>query len=337
VLIAWLLLPVLLQLRHSRPLQMHYFIPLYPVPFIVMALAVDASIRWMKTHRMQLVMSIAGATVLALIVGWQVFTTYRFTQFIQQYDTSAGGFGPPIRSGLEVTALARSAIHNNTTRDVIVVVPGGDPNVNESATVMDVLLAAVPHRFADANAGIILREDAAQYIFAPGTQRALDALLQNVDATKIVTHEVKLREGSDARYLYVSAPGLKLAPLTEAPAQWANGVGLLGYRMSLSDAITVETVARVFREASAGMNYHWFNHIYQGDQKITQQDGGGIHPSNWRSNDILLQWFDVALPANSQPDRIRVGTYEYPDIKPVMVLDAAGNPISDGVDLAVPR
>jgi len=236
-----------------------------------------------------------------------------------------------------VTALARSAIQNNAAHDVIVVTPGGDPNVNEPATVMDVLLADVPHRFADANAGIILREDAAQYIFAPGTQRALDALMQNVDATRVVTREVKLREGSDARYLYVSAPALKLAPLTSAPAQWANGVGLLGYRMTPGKAITVETLARVFTQASAGADYHWFNHVYQGDQKIAQQDGGGIHPRNWRSNDILMQWFDIPVPANAQPDRIRVGTYGYPDFKPVMVLDAAGNPAGDGVDLAVPR
>jgi 4-amino-4-deoxy-L-arabinose transferase-like glycosyltransferase len=337
VLLAWLLLPVLLQLRHTRPLQMHYFIPLQPVTFIVMALAVDASIQWMKTRRMQMVMGIAGATVLVLIVGWQMFTTYRFTQFVQQYDTTAGGFGPPIRSGLDVAALARSAIQNNTTNDVIVVTPGGDPNVNEPATVMDVLLADVPHRFADANAGVILREDTTQYIFAPGTQRALDALLQNVDASQVVSREIKLREGSDLVYTHVLAPKLKLAPLSEAPAQWANGVGLLGYRMSLKDGITVETLARVFREAPAGMNYHWFNHAYRGDEKIAQQDGGGVHPRNWRAGDILMQWFDIALPAHAQPDRVRVGIYEYPNINPVLVVDAAGNPVGDGVDLAVPR
>ena len=337
VLLAWLLLPVLLQLRPSRPLQMHYFIPLQPVTYLVMALAVDVSIRWMNTRRMQVAMRIAGATVIALIAGWQVFTTLRFTQFVQQYDTTAGGFGPPIRSGLDVAALARSAIQNKVASDVIVVAPGGDPNVNEPATVMDVLLADVPHRFADANAGLILREDAAQYIFAPGTQRALAALLQNVDASQVVTRAIKLREGSDQVYTHVIAPRLKLAPLQAAPAQWANGVGLLGYRMPAGNGFTVETLLRVFREAQAGENYHWFNHAYGGDQKIAQQDGGGIHPLNWRTGDILMQWFDLALPANVQPDRIRVGTYEYPDIVPVMVVDAAGNPVADGVDLAVSR
>jgi 4-amino-4-deoxy-L-arabinose transferase-like glycosyltransferase len=337
VLLAWLLLPVLLQMRSSRPLQMHYFIPLQPVTFVVMALAVDASIRWMNTRRMQVAMRIAGATVIALIAGWQVFTTLRFTQFVQQYDTTAGGFGPPIRSGLDVAALARNAIENNAASDVIVVTPGGDPNVNELATVMDVLLADVSHRFADANAGIILREDGAQYIFAPGTQRALNALLQNVDAAQVVTRTVKLREGSDLVYTHVLAPRLSLAPVQEAPAQWANGVGLLGYRLPAGHGFTVETLSRVFREAQAGENSHWFNHVYQGDQKIAQQDGGGIHPRNWRVGDILMQWFDLTLPANAQPDRVRVGIYTYPDMAPVMVVDPARNPTADGVDLAVPR
>jgi hypothetical protein len=85
------------------------------------------------------------------------------------------------------------------------------------------------------------------------------------------------------------------------------------------------------------MNYHWFNHAYRGDEKIAQQDGGGVHPRNWRAGDILMQWFDIALPAHAQPDRVRVGIYEYPNINPVLVVDAAGNPVGDGVDLAVPR
>lgn len=335
VLLAWLLLPVLLQVRHSRPLQIHYFTPLYPVPFIVMALAVDAWIRWMKTRRMKLVMSIAGATVIALIACWQLFTTIRFTQFIQQYDTSAGGYGAPIHSALDAASLARGVIQTNQARDVIVVTPGGDPNVNEPATVFDVLLADVPHRFADANAGLILREDGVQYIFTPGTQRALDALLQNVDVSEVTSQTIKLREGSELVYTHVVVPRLKLAPLHEAPAQWANGVGLLGYRMNLSDRLSIETALRVFREASAGENFHWFNHVFRGDEKIGQEDGGGIHPRNWRAGDILLQWFDIDLPANAQPDRIRVGTYEYPSLKPVMIVDATGNPIGDGVDLAV--
>jgi hypothetical protein len=348
VLLAWLLLPVLLQLRPSRPLQLHYFIPLQPVTYLVMALAVDASIRWMRRlpsprgrglggEGVQKLVPVIAATVIALIAGWQVFTTYRFTQFIQRHDTTAGGYGPPIRSALAAAALARSAIQDSTTPDVIVVAPGGDPNVNEPATVFDVLLADVPHRFADANAGLILREDATQYLFAPGTASALDALLQNVDASQVVTRAIQLRAGSDLVYTHVLAPKLKLAPLAEAPAQWANGVGLLGYRVTLSDSLRLETLARVFRTAPAGENYHWFNHAYRGDQKIGQTDGGGIHPRNWRAGDILMQWFDIALPANVRPDRVRVGTYVYPDLKPVMVLDAAGNPAGDGVDLAVPQ
>ncbi len=335
VLLTWLLLPVLLQLRHSRPLQLHYFTPLYPTPFIAMALAVDASIRWMQTRRMRLALGIAGAAVIALIAGWQSFTTLRFTQFIQQHDTSAGGYGAPIRSALDAVALARSAIQANSARDVIVVAAGGDPSVNEPATVFDVLLADVPHRFADADVGVILREDGAHYLFVPGTQRALDALMQNVDASQVVSRAIKLREGSDLVYTYVVAPRLQLAPLRAAPAQWANGIGLLGYRASPGQTLILETLARVFRQAGAGENYHWFNHVFRGDERIAQQDGGGIHPRNWRAGDILLQWFDIALPADAQPDRIRIGTYAYPSLAPVMVVDAAGNPTGDGVDLVV--
>jgi 4-amino-4-deoxy-L-arabinose transferase-like glycosyltransferase len=336
LLLLWLSVPVVLQLRHSRSMQMHYFLPLYPVPFIVMALGVDSVLVSSRTAHSsptpRAVVPAVVATLVAIIVGWQVFTTQRFAAFIQQYDTSAGGYGPPVRSALDVAQVAREAIQSGEVDDVIIVALGGDPNVNEPATIFDVLLAEVPHRFANADAGLILREDAAQYIFTPGTERALAALMQ--DATGIITHEVRLREGSDKRYVYARAEQASLAPLIERPAQWANGVGLLGYRMTVSDAFGLETLVRVFREVEPGANYHWYSQGYAGDQKVTEKDSGGIHPANWRAGDILLHWFDLSPPTAS-PDRIRIGTYLYPQVQPIMIVDAAGNPIADGVDLPV--
>jgi hypothetical protein len=92
---------------------------------------------------------------------------------------------------------------------------------------------------------------------------------------------------------------------------------------------------RAFREAAPNVNYHWYGQGYAGDQKVTEKDSGGIHPSNWRAGDILLHWFDLPPSANAPPDRIRIGTYLYPQIEPIMVIDASGNPIGDGVDLPV--
>jgi hypothetical protein len=49
VLLVWWCLPVGLQLRHNQALQMHYLLPLYPVPFVVMALFLDWAIGLRKS------------------------------------------------------------------------------------------------------------------------------------------------------------------------------------------------------------------------------------------------------------------------------------------------
>lgn len=349
VLLAWLVLPVALQIRTSRPLQLHYFTAFYPVSFIVMALGLDAAVRLARPRTSQRdttdttdtailprALTTIAALAIVLIVGWQLFTTLRFTQFIQRYDTGAGGYGPPLRSALDAAQHARDAIRAGQARDVIVIAPGGDPSVNEPATVMDVLLADMPHRFADADAGLILREDAAQYIITPAARSAFDRLMQHADPDAIV-QIIPLRAGSGDAYIYVRVNRAQLGSLVEHPAQWENGIGMLGYRVAGSDTLALDYYLRVFREAAPGVDYHWFNHLYHGDQKFAALDGGGIHPSNWRAGDILLHHFAIPVPAGApaRPYTLRMGTYSYPQLQNVMLLDAAGRPVSDHVALRI--
>ncbi|MCL6509272.1 MAG: hypothetical protein K6U78_01145 [Anaerolineae bacterium] len=336
VLLAWLALPVALQLRPLRPLQMHYFVALYPVPFIVMALGLDVAVRALRAPALRGVAGWVSAFVVALVVGWQVFTTLRFTEFIQRHDTSYGGYGPPVRSALDAAGLARDAVRAGVARDVIVVTTGGDPRVNGPATVMDVLLADLPHRFADANAGLILREDVAQYIITPDALAALDLLLQHADAEAVV-HEIPLQVGREEAYVYVRINLARLPAVRAWPAQWENGVGLLGYRAGQGNPLVMDYYLRVFREAEPGMDYHWFNHLYDGDRKFAALDGGGIHPANWRAGDVLLHRFAIPLPddAPARPYRLHMGAYRYPQLQNIAVLDAQGRPTTDHVTLNI--
>ena len=336
VLLAWLALPVALQLRPSRPLQMHYFVTLYPAPFIVMALGLDVVATALRTSATRSTAAWASACLVALVVGWQVLTTFRFTEFIQRHDTSRGGYGPPVRSALDAASLARDAIRAGLARDVIVVTMGGDPRINGPATVMDVLLADLPHRFADAGAGLILREDAAQYIITPDAQAALDLLLRHADAGAVV-RRVPLQVGRQEAYTYVRVNFARLLAVRPWPAQWENGVGLLGYRAGQGNPLLMDYYLRVFREAEPGMDYHWFNHLYHGDQRFAALDGGGIHPANWRSGDVLLHRFAISLPddAPARPYRLRMGAYRYPQVQNIMVLDAQGRPTTDHVTLNI--
>ena len=119
---------------------------------------------------------------------------------------------------------------------------------------------------------------------------------------------------------------------------WANGVDLIGYRAQRSEhSLHIDTFASVTQAPAAGSDYHWFAHVLSADgRKIGQLDNGGVHPNNWRVGDVLWHWYDIPLPAASRISAIRIGSYRYPGLEPVPLLDVAGNPSADSVELPAP-
>jgi len=337
--LAFCLVPVLWQLRNQpagQPLQQHYFTLAYPAQFVLMALAADAVFAWSRrlaqqsVTRAQLGAAVSGLVVgcVALIGAWQVFSTLRFYDFIQTHVTYPGGYGPAVRDALQRAQAAAAKVASGQYPDVIVVAPGGDPLVNEPATVMDVLLAGTPHRFVNADAALILREDPAQYVFMPNTQRAVQTL-------QAETHAI-VDNTSDVTYIETNglAKNTWEKPSVLTSAAWANGVQGLGYTAMLTPAqLQLRLYLRVTRRAEPGLDVHWFNHLLRGGAKMAQVDGGGVHPTHWREGDILLHWFDVPMPAAVPPGpyELRLGSYTYPQLTPVMLIDAAGNPAADSV------
>jgi 4-amino-4-deoxy-L-arabinose transferase-like glycosyltransferase len=341
ILALWWLIPVLMQLQHSKPLQLHYLTPLYPVPFLLMALLVDQAITWKPASLviMRSVKALVGTFVAAILL-WQVLTTFRFTDFIARYDTSVGGYGLPVRSALKVAQVTQDcqAIGKceATPGGLIVVTPGGDPLVNEQATIFNVVLAGIPHRFANSDAGLILRPDVATYIFTPGSERAKQALDSQIRGGAMFTQSIPLRSGSPSSYefVYLTAP-VYTHTLTAPAAQWANGTQLAGYQTAVSDKLNLSIVLSVTQGAPAGADYHWYNHVLSGSEKIAQLDGGGIQASNWRQGDLLLHWFDIPLPQPTpQHLSVRIGSYTFPAIQSIPVTFPDGS-MSDGVELDV--
>ena len=341
ILVLWWCVPVVMQLRHSKPLQMHYLTPLYPVPFVLVALLIDQVLVWRRKN--MAVLRWIGAALVAgvgVIVLWQVLTTFRFTDFIARYDTSVGGYGLPVRSALQVAQVTQDCLAVATCEPaeggIVVVTPGGDPLVNEQATLFNVVLAGVPHRFANSDAGLILRPDEVTYIFTPGSERALQAFYGEVKAGTMFTQSIPLRNGSQSSYefVYVYRPTITQS-LAAPAAQWSNGTQLAGYRTETGETLKLSVLLSVTQLVTAGVDYHWYNHVFSGTEKIAQVDGGGIQPSNWRAGDILLHWFEIPVPQPAPKNMtLRIGSYTYPAIQsvPVTLPDGA---VSDGVELDV--
>ncbi len=348
LLAAWMLVPVVLQLQPARPVQVHYLTPLYPVPFVLMALPIDRITTWTFTRPQGMARKgifAAVSSLTALILFWQVFTTFRFDDFVAVQDTSHGGYGQPVRAGLAVAALAQSAICQDTgcgivkdaPGDVIVMTPGGDPLVNEQATIMNVVLAGIPHRFANSDAGLIFPSRAAQYIITPGAEKALGLLIDNLESGGIQSRTFPVRSGYQPVYTYVTSTEPVRHDYLPASAHWPNGISLQGYRATLQDnALLLDVLLHVDSEPTPGMDYHWYNHVLAQGVQIAQMDGGGIQAVNWRKGDTLLQRFQIPMPQPAPPGPyiIRIGSYLYPSIQ-IVQATLSNNQTSDSVDLVI--
>ncbi len=326
VVLASFLLPILLQLRPSRPVQIHYLLVTYPASFLLMALGADWLWQRVGAHLRPLL-----ALAMLLLLGWQGFITFRFYDFVQHHDTSPGGYGPPLRRTLAAAALAREAVQRDQASEVILSMPGADPLVDEPATVLDVVLAQAPRRFADARHGVILREAPAVYGFAADTGLARMLWAMHFPSSEIISRTGALRTDGSQDLLFALAPAAQLPQaVTPLPAQW-QGFGLLGYLVRWRDeGALVLAYVRVFEPPD--VNLHWFVHAYQGETRVAQQDMSGVHPRFWRSGDILLLWFDLPLRRDAAY-QLRLGAYRYPEVQNMPVLDAAGNPVDDAVTI----
>lgn len=349
LLVLWCLFPIALHLRHTQHVQMHYLLPVYPAPFIIMASFIDPLLSPLRAQDARRAQVGVWLICVIAIAAAQCLLYLRLMDFVAAHDTSAGGYGLPARNMLAIARLVQQAVcsgeHCAGPRDVIVVTPGADPQVNEQAAIWDVALAGVPHRFANSEAGLILRHDAARYVFAPGSEPAL-ARLRGWLAGRPVTVEVitaPARAGSAAVITTLRVDG-DVSPWRSdtVQARWDNGVVLLGSRVTVAEdrpALSIDVFLGVERAPPAGVDYHWFNHALARGEKIAQADGGGIHPANWRAGDALWHWFEIVLPAREAGAggddlRLRIGCYTYPDIQNVPVVLPDGS-VNDGVEIPV--
>ncbi|MGQ9904223.1 MAG: ArnT family glycosyltransferase [Anaerolineae bacterium] len=358
VLLLFVLFPVALQLRHSQPIQMHYLLPIYPAPFIILGCGIDGALSWAAQRQRPAAWLLRAGLPLAMtiILAGHVWTYARLIDFIAEHDTSNGGYGPPARHALALAQMAQENLHTEEgfagPREVIVVTSGADPNTNEQAAVWEVLLADVSHRFADSNAGLILPCWPAIYVFTPGSEPARQRLHQWLanSSAQVEFVTVAVRAGSaltmamarvdEACRPYHSSPSLV------AHARWEHGATLLDYHVRWAEdgqKIDLDTFLGVEAAPPAGADFHWFNHLLAGEEKVAQADGSGIHPANWRVGDVLWQWFEISLPpeiaANraalaDQRLRLRIGSYAYPSVQNVPLTDAEGY-ITDGFEIPI--
>lgn len=303
----WLIPAALLVV--SRQPQMHYFSALYPIPFVLMGILIDAMMGpptvtspTGEVYRSPYVT--IGVAFVAALTAWQAASTIAFTSFTADHPTSIA----PVRFPLQAAAAARASPDD----EVIAVAPGADPTVNEHAAILRAVFGRAPHRFVDANAGLALPASPAGYVFSPGSDRARSELERLTRLTS-TSHGLG---GAGGGFVAARAEVASSAGFLPLPAgRWEHGVQTVGYQAARSDGrLVLRVLLRATRAAGDATDVHWFNHWLADGRTASQADSGGVPPAAWRPGDLLLHWFELPVPdpAPPRPWTIKIGSYRFP-------------------------
>jgi len=344
-LLCWFTVPIALLLRHSAPLHPHDLNLLYPVQHLIIALLLVDVMSWRKRNRLRVPRSMfhvsrftfyVSLSLLALLIPWHIYLQQSLLTFVDTHDTP-GGYGAPVKYTL--AAAHRAEELEAQDAELITLLPGADPRYDGQAAVFDVLLGPDP-RPVDGRQALVFPARPAIYLADPGAEPALGTL---AESGAEVGPALPLRGGSNATYRFFHrqpAPVAAPHPWDGDPVRWASGVTLLGYDWAgdpqPGGAVHWTLYWRIEGIPPVEGDLHWFNHLVDGaGNRWGQMDGVGLPVSQWRVGDIVLTWFDIPIGVDAPPPPyfVRSGMYTYPEIITISLLDIAGNPAGQFIEL----
>lgn len=348
LLLLWFFVPIALQTRHTAPVQRHYFILLYPVQFLLVAIMLADLLSYLRVRLDRAYKFVVATWVIALLVwgAWQVAVVGRMFVFMAQHPTT-GGYGIPLRyPRLAAQAAQRLA----GASEIVVLGVGMDPLFDETPAVFEALLFGHPHRFADGRWALPLPDSpTAVYVLGPVSQNGptdLDPVGRRLAGMACVQSGpvITLPDGWEYRLFYREGADREdaLAGLTRFPdgLLFANNVVFMGYgfpeRARAGETLEVWLAWWLRAAPSAGADYHFFVHLLDESGVMrSQHDGLGFPVFYWKAGDLVLSRFAIPLPADLPAGRYALwsGLYTYPDVVNVSFLDTAGNPAGDWVTL----
>lgn len=322
ILLSWLIIPVLFNLRHSMELFLHFFSLLLPPAFLIVGRAAQAFFSW--THA-RLLRALAAAA-LVLVAAAQVAALILMGRFVSAHPT-AGGFGTPLGIYLDVTSEVTKLASREQAGEVLAVGPGDSPVVSEYPAIIDVLLRdQLKVRFVDGGSTALFPQQKALILVAPEAGDAAD-WYQSWPAQDILAgYKTVLLDGT--------WPLSGFDPVT-GPRLFENGIEIQGLR---SQPAVAEGVYRIWMQWQvlwlSDADTHFFVQLVSEDGEVWGQDDRVGYPVLSRTRgDRIVSLFDIKVSQGSQggPTRVRVGQYVFPAIVNVPVIDQGGSTVADFV------
>ena len=351
LLVLWIIVPVLFFLRSRSPVYPHYLIPLYPAPYLVLAIAAtDLFAAAGRRARIRRPVYAIGSLLGLALMAWQVYLSLSIHAFVETHHTPSG-MGTPIGILQRVSDRIRSHADAWGNHEVVVLCAGDNPATDECPAVLQFMAGReLALRFVDHGASLLLPESDADtlIVLAPGASIAVEETPRHTEP--MPDQMIWLRENVDAYRFYRLPAGTTPLPAIQpdgVPVRLENGVSLLGYERSAPPTPGATTRLTLYWRVDAvpdsppPQGYSFANHLLGADgQRYGQQDGPGYPVWQWRNGDTVLSWFEIPV-ASSAPDRpfhLRVGMYTYipPDqFIAAYVVDSAGQRTADAVEWPV--
>ncbi len=311
ILTLWLVLPILLFIPHLTPVYPHYFIILFPAPYLLAGVGLDAVMtRWPSR--------LIWLWPLTLAVA-QVWSVVALLNFIGTQNTP-DGFGTPLGRLLQIAEAAKQA----GADDVLVVSEGADPNTNTVPAVMAALLRDVPPRFVNARSTAVFPAPVAVVVLWPGSGPGVDAY-HRWDAANVMA-TVSLRAGEGEVQLLRGSGTPPVAPYPRAAsALLNNGAELLG---SGGEAARWQLWWRASGPVTE--RYQVFAHLLDANgARVAQVDLATY--ADWRAGDVVVNFFAL----NGVGVTVRAGMYAYPSLEAVPVLDVNGEAAGEWIEFLI--
>ncbi len=278
------LLPLLLTIRHTIGLQIHYFAFLLPAFFLLGGIAVnDAISRWPKAKR-----PVFG--LLILLGATQLLGFRFFTDFLLNHDLS-GAFGVPLRYEQQVL---QEAVRLAQGDRIVVAATGRD-----QTEAVRYLLYGQPQLEVEANRGLVL-PDAPRAVYVTmgdGTASHM-ALLKAGPPRRIIQ-----LPGTDNFSIFVTSPvtfdrvqaGLSMQPVNLA---FNNGTTLVSRAAPTALPGQLISAWQVQRPVAASTTI--FNQILDSSGKQWfDLDSVPVQPSEWQSGDRIIEFVQASVPAEA--------------------------------------
>lgn len=330
MLLTWLVVPVLFNLRHSVELYLHSWALVLPAAFLVLGWGFDRVLRLWPSR----VSAGLGWTALLALVASQVVTLGLMARVVASHATP-GGFGVPLGRYLALADQVGRLAGEQGADEVLVVGDGDSPETEGNPAVFDAVLSGrVPFRLVDGHQAALFPAHPALVLILPEAGRMADLYPGN--GTHVEAWQAP-EGGVQIWALEGRAPAADLSPVAGLRLL-SNGVEILGWTWvgSLVPGSTGEAWVQWHVAWTDARDSHLFAHLV--DESGARWAGKDIlgypvaarRPGDWVINRLPMT---LARDAPAGPFWLWVGMYTYPEVVPLPVLDAGAMPAADALRL----